>query len=237
MKNMNQVLFIGAVLFASNCTGPGQGNTGNADTKIMAERPKTFKTAAEAGKAAQADMLAAMEQKVDFGVDKEALRAAEPGTEINIMTLDPAILLKGDTGVLLSRVAKSEGNLIVPFVANGNVAAVASLTSSGGEFKITGLGEKFLTTELKMIYEMNQKLQGNLSIVQIDNLNATVYIIRDPRGDSMNNPQGGYVLSSYNGHNLREPLNEREFISVLAKDARAFMELNAEKLKKGNLVR
>lgn len=237
MKNMNKVLFIGTALLLSNCNGPGQGNAGNGDMKTMTNRPKTFKTAAEAGKAAQSDMLAAMEQKVDFGVDKEALRASEPGTEINIMTLDPAMLLKGDTGVLLENMAKSEGNLLVPMVNNGKVAAVAFLHGSEHEFKITGLGDKFLTGELKMMFEINRKLQGNLSIVEVNNLNATVYILRNPKGDGMNNQRGGLVFSSYNGHNLREPLNEREFLSSLAKDARAFLELNAEKMKKGKLVR
>jgi hypothetical protein len=83
---------------------------------------------------------------------------------------------------------------------------------------------------------MNQKMQGRLSIVQVHNLNATIYLIGNPKG-SQNNPQGGYVLSSYNGHNLREPLNEREFMAVLAKDARMFMEQYGDQLKKGKLVR
>jgi hypothetical protein len=231
MKNLNKLFYITLVVGASACTNMGYKESENS------KKAKSFTTIAEAAKMAKADMLAAMDQKVNFGVDKEVLRAAEPGMEISMMSLDPAMLLNADTGAQLLRLAKSEGNLTIPFVHQGAVAAVATLSSSGNEFKITGLGDKFLSTELKTVYEMNQKMQGNLSIVQVDNLNATVYIIDSPKGDSMNHPQGGYVLSSYNGHNLRVPLNEREFISTLSKDARMFMEKYGDKLKKDNLVR
>lgn len=239
MKKLNSIWIMSATLWALSCGSPGtgQGNKGSAETQSMANRPKTFKSAAEAGKAAKADMLAAIEQKVDFGVDAERLRAAEPGTEISIMTLDPALLMTADTGVHLERLAKSEGNLLVPFQNNEEVNAVAFLNNNEEQFKITGLGDKFLTAELNMVYELNRKLQGSLSILQVENLNATVYLIRNTKGEGMTNQRNTYVLSSYNGHNLREPLNERELISTLAKDARVFMEQHGAQLKKGKLVR
>ncbi len=233
MKTLNKILMIGIALFASNCTQPG--STTSATEQKM-ERPKTFNTVADAAKAAKADMLAAMEQKVNFGVDKEALRGAEPGAEISMMTLDPAMLMKADTGMHLNKLAMDAGKMLVPFVNIDNVAAVAFLSSSDNQFNITGLGDKFLTDELKTVYLMNQKMQGRISIVQVQNLNATLYLIGNPKG-SENNPHGGYVLSSYNGHNLREPLNEREFMAVLAKDARMFIEQYGAQLKKDKLVR
>lgn len=236
MKTMNKILMIAAVLLAGACSKPGSadGTTGNADSNTMTNRPALFKTTADAAKAAQADMLAAIEQKVDFGVNMEALRKATPETEMLMMTLNPANLLNADSTTNFEKLSEKSGKMLVPFVSDGRVVAVAFLSQDQQQYKIAGLGDMQITTELAMLYPVFEKYRGTLQIIWVENLNTHVYMLK---GDSMNNPQGGYIFSSYAGHNIREPLNEREFMTTLAKDARVFAEQFGEQLKKGQLVR
>ncbi|MEN9510397.1 MAG: hypothetical protein RLZZ370_216 [Bacteroidota bacterium] len=230
MINLSKTLYIVVAAGLANCTSMDQKNSDNR------ERTKSFPSVAEAAKAAQSDMLSAIAQKVDLAVDQEDLRNATAGPEISIMHLDPEVLLREDTGMNLAKMAITEGKLLVPYLNKGSVVAVSFLGQQGQEFKITGLGDRFITEELKTVFLVNQKVQGNIRVVQVGNLNATIYLVG--QANDANPSMPAYeVFSSYQGHNLREPLNEREFLSVLAKDARAFREQFGDSLKKQKLVR
>lgn len=230
MINLSKTLCIVLAAGVASCTSMDQKKSDER------ERPKSFPSIAEAAKAAQSDMLSAIAQRVDLAVDKDALRNATAGPEISIMSLDPDVLLREDSGMHLAKTAVPEGKLLVPYLNNGSVVAVAFLNQQGQEFKITGLGDRFITEELETVFLLNQKIQGNISVVQVGNLNATVYLIGQGK-DAATPMSADVVFSSYHGHNLREPLNEREFLSKLAKDARAFKEQFGDSLKKNRLVR
>lgn len=233
MTNFNKTLYILCAAGIASCTRINQMNQNKADD---GQRPKSFPTLADAGKAAQSDMLAAIEQKVDLAIDKEALRNAEPAAEIKILSLNPDLLVQADTGMNLYQMATEEGNMLVPYLHNGSVIAVAYLSQQDAQFTITGLGDRAVTEELNTLFLLNPKLQGALSMVRVANLNASFYLIGEANSMQQSNVTAT-VFSSYKGHNLREPINEREFLSSLAKDARTFREQYGDSLKKNRLVR
>ncbi|MEY3984148.1 MAG: hypothetical protein RL160_1707 [Bacteroidota bacterium] len=230
MTNFNKTLYILCAAGIASCT---QMNQKKADD---GQRPNSFPTLADAGKAAQSDMLAAIEQKVDLAIDKEALRNAAPAAGIKILSLNPDVLIQADTGMNLYKMATEEGNMLVPYLHNGSVIAVAYLSQQDAQFTITGLGDRVVTEELNTLFLLNPKLQGAISMVRVANLNATFYLIGEANSMQQSNPAAS-VFSSYKGHNLREPMNEREFLSNLAQDARIFREQYGDSLKKNRLVR
>lgn len=226
MKNIKFLIYIGLTVSFINCSNmKNQDNGGGGKEE---SKPKEFASSNEAAAAAKNDMLAAMDQNVNFGVDKEKLRTSSPGTAINRNTIDMNALLTSDTTTTFDKISRNDGANLVPFVNGTEVIAVIGLKNEKNTYTITGLGDNFLSSELNIIYALNEKMQGTITIMEIANLNATIYEIRGVNGSMYH--------TSYNGHNLRQEMTSVELIKNLKADAQVFERKYGDKLKKQKLV-
>jgi len=226
MKCIQFIFLTGMLAIFSGCgnmkRGAGQDNGGGTG------EPKTFGTAAEAAAAAKNDMLSAIAQKVDLGVDSVKLRAATAGEPIAHYDVNWDELLKGDTVTDLQRIAVPTYTSIVPFVADTVVIAVAGLNTDSQKFKINMLGDKKFTAELNAISKRTAIAKGGMTILEVPNLAATVYKVT-LQGRSL-------YYTSYNNLSLREGVNGAAIVRLLWTDAQIFQKRFGDTLKKSKLV-
>jgi len=226
MKNIKFLISLGVTVLFISCSN--MKNKGNSDGNTPSE-PKKYTSAAEAANAAKNDMLAGMDQNVNFGVDKEKLRASKPEEAIQRNQIDMNGLINADSSTSFEKIAMNEGSSVIPFVNNREIIAVCGLSNDNNEYRITGLGDKYLTSELNMIYAMNAEMRGKIAIMEIQNLTATIYELKGPNGNM--------YYSSYNGHNIKEGISESEMIRILRADAITFNKNLGDKIKKQKLVK
>ncbi len=223
MKHLKLIIYLGLTVFLINCSNmknkdnPG-GNNGN--------KPKEFASPMEAAKAAKNDMMTAMDKNVNFGVDKEKLRSSNPGEAIIRNELDMNALLSADSTTAFEKISTNTDARIVPLITGKEVIAVVSIKNDNNNYSIVGLGDNAISSELNMIYTLNREM--TTTIMEIPNLNATIY--------EMKGPNGVIYYTSYNGHNLRVGISSAELIKILKTDAAVFQRKFGDKLKKQKLV-
>ena len=223
IKSIIPVLFMTTMISCGNMSEGGDNGGDGGEQK-----PKTFATAEEAAKAAQADMVAAADN-VNFGVDKEKLRSSAPGKPIMKQQVDFNMLLAADSAATLESMAKGEAVIAVPLIIGPEVVSIVTLRSENNQFGIGTLGDKQLSTELNMVSQINNAMP-EVAILEVPNLNATVYAVKDTAGASR-------YHTTYNNNSIRQPMRAPELIRMLRADAEAFQKQFGDEPKKGKLVR
>lgn len=225
MKYIKSIIAILLVAGTASCTDmKGENNNGSdgGDNK-----PKTFASVSDAAVAAKEDMIAASET-VDFGINKEKLRTAEPGAALYKYQVDWNALMKADSNTTLESIAGNDAVTIVPLVTRGEVITVISLNGNNGEYGIGGLGDRQLSTELDMVRRADPMAnEGAIGIYEIPNLQATVYAVK---GSNM-------YYTSYNNNSIRQGLEPKQLVAVFKAEARRFEKMYGDDLRKGDLVK
>jgi hypothetical protein len=170
-------------------------------------------------------MVAAAEQ-VNFGVDKEKLRASSPGTAITSYNVNWDALMNGDTSATPEGIIGPEIATIVPLVNGSEVVAVVALANKGNSFSIAELGNKQKTTELDMVQKV---AQGNVRILEVPNLQATIYAVAVDTTTM--------YFTSYRNNSIRQPVSGAALMRILASDAAEFQKKFGDQVKKGKLVK
>lgn len=213
------------VMVACNDTN-GKGQDGNATN----EPPKKYTSAAEAANAAKQDMLAAIENKVAFGIDAEKLRAANPGAPLMRYNLQWNALLKADSSANFGTMAESNPATIVPLINNNEIITVIGIKEDNGSYGIGSLGDKQISTELNTVAMATGKMTENIKIYELPNLNATIYEVTLDSAKNM-------YFTSYNNNSIRQGMEAARLLPMLRADAEVFEKTFGEQLKKGKLVR
>lgn len=224
MKHIKSIMPILLLLVAASCSNMKNGgdNTDGGDSK-----PKQFASVTEAAVAAKEDMLAAAET-VDFGINKDKLKSAEPGTPVYKFDINWDALLKADSGATPESMAGRDAITIVPLINKGEVITVISLMDNDGQYGIGGLGDKQISSELDIVRRADSAgMQNEISIYEIPNLQATIYSVK---GSNM-------YYTSYNNNSVRQGMTADVLIRVLSADAQRFEKQFRDELKKGDLVR
>jgi hypothetical protein len=125
--------------------------------------------------------------------------------------------------------AKGEAVTAVPLIIGPEVVSIVTLRNENNQFGVATLGDKQLSTELNMVSQLTSGLQ-NVSILEVPNLNATVYAVKDSAGAS-------WYHTSYNNNSIRQPMPAADLVRALRADAEAFQKQFGDELKKGKLVR
>lgn len=210
------------VISCGNMKGDDNQNSNGGD-------PKQYATTTEAAMAAKSDMLEAID-KVDFGVNKEKLRASSPGTAIATHNIDWDRLLNADTASLPEGIIGPENAKIVPLVNAGDVVTVVSLASRGNQYSVAALGDKQISSELDMVRKADPAgMQNEIRVYEIPNLQATIYAV-------MNGGSATYY-TSYNNSSIRQGIDGKTLMAVLKADAQRFQKMYGDDIKKGKLVK
>ena len=173
MKCIQFIFFTCVLAICISCGNMKHGD--GQDKGNGTGEPKTYGTAAEAAAAAKNDMLSAIAQKVDLGVDSVKLRASVAGEPVSQYNVNWDDLLKADSVTDLQKIATSTSTSIVPFVADNAVIAVAGLNSENQKFKVSMLGDKKFTAELDAVSKATAAAKGSITILEVPNLPATIY--------------------------------------------------------------
>lgn len=229
MKYLRSIIPALLAILVMSCTEMNN-DTDNKDQSNNGDKQthSTFATADDAAKAGQRDMLAAMD-KVNFGIDKNALKSATVGNAISKNEVDWNKLLSADTTATFASIAGSGRATIVPLVNNGSVVTVITLLNKDQQFAIGGLGEKRTSDELNMVWRMTKGGQAGVTIYEVPNVQATVYEV------VMDNEQ--YYYTTYNGNSIRRPVNMAQLLKVLQTDARRFQKQFGDQTKGNKLVK
>ncbi|WP_276134161.1 hypothetical protein [Polluticoccus soli] len=226
MKLTQSILAVIFMVAATSCGDMKGGDNNNGGD----EKPKTYGTAAEAAEAGKADMLKAMENGVNFGVDRAKLESSKPGQPIMKQAVDFNALLQADSSTNLERMTTGEAVTAVPFIIGPEVVSIMTLRNEGNQFAVGTLGDAQLSTELNTVSQATGgAAQGKVTIYEIPNLNATVYAV----GDSA----GILYYTSYNNLSPRQPLRAPELMRMLQAEAQNFQKQFGDEIKKGKLVR
>ncbi len=227
---MKNIIFIAMILTLALATSCGnKDNTNNGGDGGSPAAQKQFKSAAEAANAAKEDMLSLMD-KVNFGVNRDELKAANPGMPASRQMINWDMLLKADSGMTMSRIADQESSTVVPLVNGVHVVAAIQLKSNGSEYSIAALGDKQISSELDIVRKADSMgMKREIRIYEVPNLNATVYEL------SNNNIVTYYT--SYNNNSLRNGLSSAALFKIIRSDAIEFQRRFGDELKKGKLVK
>ena len=225
MKYIQSIMAILLVAVTASCTdmkGDSSNGSDGGDNK-----PKKFASMADAAVAAKEDMIAASET-VDFGVNKEKLRTAEPGNAIYKYEIEWNALMKADSNTTLENITGKNPVTIVPLVTREEVVTVISLMEDNGEYGIGGLGDRQLSTELDMVRRADSLgMVADITVYEIPNLQVTVYGVKG----------SNRYYTSYNNNSIRQGLEPKQLVEVLKADARRFEKMYGDDLRKGDLVR
>lgn len=221
-KSIIPVIFIATMISCGDMKDDG-------NAQAQGDKPKMYTSAADAAAAAKNDMIAAMEQGVNFGVDKEKLRSSTPAAPVMQQMINFDALLKADSAATLESMASGEAVTAVPFIIGPEVVTVVTLRTDNNQYGIGTLGDKQLSTELDMVSRVAGGT-ANLAIYEVPNLNATIYAAKDATGAMM-------YYTSYNGMSLRQPMMGSDLVRLLHMDAEGFQKQFGDELKKGKLVR
>lgn len=226
MKLTQSIFAVIFMIAATSCGDMKGGDNNNGGD----EKPKTYGTAAEAAEAGKADMLKAMENGVNFGVDRAKLQSSTPGQPIIKQMIDFSALLQADSAASLERLITGEPVTAVPFIIGPEVVSIMTLRSAGDEFAVGTLGDMQLSTELNTVSQATAgAAQGKVTIYEVPNLNALVYAVGDTAGS--------LYYTSYNNMSPRQPLRAPELMRMLRSDAQNFQKQFGDEVQKGKLVR
>lgn len=223
------ILMTTMMLSCGNKPGDGGGDqNGNNDS------PKTFSSATDAANAAKQDMIAAADKgAVNFGVDKEKLRIANPGTPLMHEMLRWDALLQGKIdsarGAGLKSLAAGDPVTMVPLIAGTDVITIVGLRGGDkGRYEIGSLGNKQISDELDAV--MKASGGGEVHIYEVPNLQATIYGVTNKDGMEM-------YYTAYNGASIRQGMDARGLLPMLQREATEFQRQFGDQMKKGPLVR
>lgn len=223
MKHIKLILPALLIVMAISCSNMKEdsNNPGSEGQK------KQFATVTEAAVAAKEDMVAAMET-VDFGINKEKLRSADPGQPVYKYDVDWEALLKADSTTTPENMAAHDPVVLVPLINKGEVITIISLMEDGGQYGIGGLGDKQVSTELDLVRRADSAgLQNEISIYEVPNLQATIYSVKG----------SNRYYTSYNNNSIRRGMTAAELVPVLQADAQNFDKRFRDDLKKGQMVK
>ncbi|MCD6062285.1 MAG: hypothetical protein K0R82_196 [Flavipsychrobacter sp.] len=226
MKLIQSILAVLFMILATSCNDMNE----DGDNQSGDEKPKTYGSAAEAAEAGKADMLKAMENGVNFGVDRAKLQSSTPGQPIAKQSVDFGALLQADSAISLDRIATGEPVTAVPFIIGPEIVSIVTLRNEGAQFAVGALGDLQLSTELNTVSQATGgAAQGKVIIYEVPNLNAIVYAVGDTAG--------AVYYTSYNNMSPRQPLRAPELMRLLQADAQNFQKQFGDQLPKGKLVR
>lgn len=229
MKYLKSIIPALLAILVMSCTEMNN-DTDNKDQSSNGDKQTqtTFATADDAAKAGQRDMLAAMD-KVNFGIDKNALKGATPANAIVKNEVDWDKLLNADSSATFASMSGTGRTIIVPLVNKSSVVTVISLQNKDQKFVVGGLGDKQLSDELNMVWRMTKGGQGGVTIYEVPNVQATVYEV------TMDNEP--YYYTTYNGNSIRSAMAMPDLLKILKSDARRFQKQFGDKTKGNNLVK
>lgn len=213
------VLMILAISCNNMDSSKGQDDKGAAK--------KEFADPAAAAAAAKEDMMNAMD-KVDFGVDKEKLRAAAPGAPVMKYDLDWSALLTADSTSSPGKITRDEPITLVPLVNGNDVVTIVSLMGSNGKYSIGSIGDKQIASELDMVKKV-AGMQANIKIYQVPNLDAVIYAV--------GSDSSALYYTAYDNGSMRQGINAAALMKMLRSDAETFQKVNGDAMKKGQLVK
>lgn len=230
---MNYIKFMASFLMLAlfmNCNNKDNGGGQTNGDGAGSGDPKPHATAAEAATAAKADMLAAMDKGITFGLDKEKLRTAVPGEAMPKMVVDFNALLNVDSAASFEKMTSDAGATIVPLVNGPEVVTVIGLQNDNQQFKVAMLGERQVSTELDQMAKAGATQGQRITIIEVPNLQATIYQIISPE-------RGAMYFTSYNNSSLSQPMSADRLIPMLRADAQVFQREYGDKIKANQLVR
>ena len=211
MKNLK--IIITTFLIGVTVTMNGQSNP-----------DKRIKEAALNGKA---DLIKILSTNKDFnfGVSPRDAEASQPASPIEEFTTDFKSLLNDNVRDIFS-ISRPNEKFIVPLTTNNKVITTISIASNSKSTKVVEFINQQFTTELNELSpEIKRKGFEGVKIVRVPNIDAILYIYGDKS------------FTSYNGKNIKEPLNTSDIIRELQVDARKFQAEFGDQLKKGKLVK
>ncbi len=187
-----------------------------------AQENNSLQEAIDKGKS---DLLEILKQQTfDLNVDIEQLQSARGTNGIPFKQMDFQRLLNYEQEDI-ERLLLEQEKLIVPLSNNNNVITTISVAEKGNNFEVTDLINRQYATELEMLPEEAKRNNfGNVTIVKVQNLTATLYIAN------------GKVYTSYENRELREAQNVQRLLTDLKNKAVIFQEKYGDILKRNKLV-
>jgi hypothetical protein len=217
MKNSFFFLpIIATILFLAAC---GDRTTTEGDATIPADPANTpiYATPTEAANKAKADLLAVLRQQPDInlGVDAETLAAATAGAPIKQQQLDFDRLLQQDSTTRFESLVQEALPTVMPLRSEQQVVTVVSIVAVEEGYQLAELAGQALTQDLNRVMAATQVSTEYIEIMQVPNLQATIYAVN----------VDGYISyhTRYNGLPIAEGLDENYLLEILGRDARRFV--------------
>lgn len=187
-----------------------------------AQENNSLQEAIEKGKS---DLLEILKQQTfDLNIETEQLQAARGTTGIPFKKMDFERLLNYEQEAI-ERLLLEQEKLVVPLINNNNVITTISVAEERNQFEVIELINQQYTTELDMLPEEAKRNNfENVTIVEVQNLTATLYLVN------------GEVYTSFDNRELSESQDVKRLLADLKNKAVIFQEKYGEILKKNKLV-
>ncbi|RMF00433.1 MAG: hypothetical protein D6772_06405 [Bacteroidetes bacterium] len=231
MKNSIFLFFVTATILAlASC---GERTITEDETNVPLDPASTpiYATPTEAADQAKADLLAILQQQPDLnlGIDAETLSAATAAAPIAQQQLNFNRLLNADSSASLTDLVQEALPTVVPFRTAQQVVTVASIVPADNGWQLAELAGQGLTQDLNSVMAATQASAGNIRILQVPNLQATIFAV----------DYDGYTSyhTRYKGMPIEEGLDEAYLLNILTRDARRFEEEFGAEVRQQQLVR
>ncbi|MDX2135860.1 MAG: hypothetical protein SFV52_13810 [Saprospiraceae bacterium] len=226
MKNILAIFALGLVCWAA-CTNKTQ-SMGDQNTP-----PPSFGTPEEAVQQAKKDLLEVLRTSpgIDLGVDAATAEQSEPGKPIPHFDVDFNRLMDADSAATLDQLRGPAGTTLAPLVVGDKIAVMVEVVKGDKGWQVAGIGNKEISEGLNAVAEATGAGRGNIQVMNVPNLNATIYAVTTPDGAV------SYHTDYAGKFDLRKGVDGRTLTAVLREDARAFFKEYGDLLKKQELVK
>lgn len=216
------------LLCACGTRTPSEGDT-NAP-QDPTDTP-TFTTPTAAAEQAKADLLRVLSQQADLnlGVDPASLEASRAAAPMPQQQLNFEALLSADSTTSIPDIAGESLPTVIPFASDRQLVTVAAVTPVEEGWQIAELAGASLTHDLNTVINATQASPENIRIIQVPNLQATIYAVNFDGYTSYHTRYGGLPIA--------EGLDDSYLVEILSRDARRFQELYGREVQQQRLVR
>lgn len=196
------------------------------------DQPQHFASQEEAVRKAIADFAEVLRSGagVQLGVDVATLERAQPGPTVRRVDLDFTRLLTADSATTFDQLVASERNLVVPLIADGDVATIVEVVRDDAGWRVVGLAGQDIASDLSAVLGAAGDTAASITLYEVPNLQARVYGVATDAGERLH--------TDYQGRfSIRQGVDAATLLPVLRADAQTFERTYGDSARAGRLLR
>ncbi len=225
MKIYKQITGMVLLMTIISCSHKNDESTDSGST------PQFFKTQSEAIQKGKNDLASLIRSsQFQFTINPELLQKSQPGITVKHVEIDFDQLIKEERISNLNQLKSDARSNINALMINSNVITVIQTAQSDKGWKVTGLADAALTSELdEIVSSLSNEQIEEVTLYEIANLQAFIYQVKTAEGE--------IYFSKYNGSGLKERISIEQLYPVLHGDALLFERKYGDEIRSKKLLK